>query len=170
MVTGTRQAVCCSHSLSTPETGSISNLTWKIKRQGTGTMTLCVVTGARHRAIRLVTLRTVRSENVVRKVPYAEQEAFYMGFDVPTAAVQHLQLQTLTGLGWGAQQPPTTTTTTEGSMYSPLHVHTHHSPMDGVATPQEYIERAQAIGMESVAITDHGTLSGHREFYGSYRY
>ena len=50
-------------------------------------------------------------------------------------------------------------------MYSPLHVHTHHSPMDGVATPQEYIERAQAIGMESVAITDHGTLSGHREFY-----
>ncbi|NDH77855.1 MAG: PHP domain-containing protein, partial [Flavobacteriia bacterium] len=37
--------------------------------------------------------------------------------------------------------------------------------MDGVATPQEYIERAQAIGMDSVAITDHGTLSGHREFY-----
>ena len=37
--------------------------------------------------------------------------------------------------------------------------------MDGVATPQEYIERAQSIGMESVAITDHGTLSGHREFY-----
>ena len=50
-------------------------------------------------------------------------------------------------------------------MYSPLHVHTHYSPMDGVATPQEYIERAQAIGMDSVAITDHGTLSGHREFY-----
>ena len=50
-------------------------------------------------------------------------------------------------------------------MYSPLHVHTHYSPMDGVATPQEYIERAQAIGMDSIAITDHGTLSGHREFY-----
>ena len=50
-------------------------------------------------------------------------------------------------------------------MYAPLHVHTHFSPMDGVATPLEYIERAASLGMPAVAITDHGTLSGHREFY-----
>ena len=49
--------------------------------------------------------------------------------------------------------------------YSPLHVHTHYSPMDGVATPEEYINRAVEVGMTSCAITDHGTLSGHRDFY-----
>lgn len=37
--------------------------------------------------------------------------------------------------------------------------------MDGVATPEEYLDRAVALGMTSLAITDHGTLSGHREFY-----
>lgn len=37
--------------------------------------------------------------------------------------------------------------------------------MDGVATPQEYIKRAVELGMPAIAITDHGTLSGHREMY-----
>jgi DNA polymerase-3 subunit alpha len=37
--------------------------------------------------------------------------------------------------------------------------------MDGVATPEEYLERAVTLGMPALAITDHGTLSGHREFY-----
>jgi DNA polymerase-3 subunit alpha len=37
--------------------------------------------------------------------------------------------------------------------------------MDGVATPKEYIDRASSLGMQALAITDHGTLSGHREFY-----
>ena len=48
------------------------------------------------------------------------------------------------------------------SNYVPLHVHTHFSQMDGVATPEEYVERAVSIGMNAIAITDHGTLSGHR--------
>jgi len=48
--------------------------------------------------------------------------------------------------------------------YSALHVHTHYSLMDGVATPIEYLDRAVSLGMSSLAITDHGTLSGHREF------
>ena len=47
--------------------------------------------------------------------------------------------------------------------YVGLHVHTHYSLMDGVATPQEYINRAVELGMPGIAITDHGTLSGHRE-------
>ena len=50
-------------------------------------------------------------------------------------------------------------------VYSGLHVHTHFSLFDGIATPQEYIDRAVELGMDSLAITDHGTLSGHREFY-----
>jgi DNA polymerase-3 subunit alpha len=49
--------------------------------------------------------------------------------------------------------------------YVGLHVHTHYSLFDGVATPQEYVDRASALGMKAIAITDHGTLSGHREMY-----
>jgi len=49
--------------------------------------------------------------------------------------------------------------------YTPLHVHTHFSQMDGVATPEEYVDRAIQNGMEAIAITDHGTLSGHRPMY-----
>jgi len=49
--------------------------------------------------------------------------------------------------------------------YVGLHVHTHYSLFDGVATPEEYIDRAVELGMPALAITDHGTLSGHRELY-----
>jgi DNA polymerase-3 subunit alpha len=49
--------------------------------------------------------------------------------------------------------------------YNGLHVHTHYSLFDGIATPEEYLERAQELGMDALAITDHGSLSGHREFY-----
>ena len=49
--------------------------------------------------------------------------------------------------------------------YVGLHVHTHFSLFDGIATPQEYVDRAQELGMPAIAITDHGSLSGHREFY-----
>ena len=49
--------------------------------------------------------------------------------------------------------------------YNGLHVHTHYSLFDGIATPEEYLSRAQELGMEALAITDHGSLSGHREFY-----
>jgi DNA polymerase III subunit alpha len=49
--------------------------------------------------------------------------------------------------------------------YAGLHVHTHYSLFDGIATPQEYVTRAIEIGMPAIAITDHGSLSGHREMY-----
>ena len=49
--------------------------------------------------------------------------------------------------------------------YVPLHVHTHYSLMDGVATPEEYAKRAAEIGLPAIAITDHGVLSGHRPMY-----
>jgi DNA polymerase-3 subunit alpha len=49
--------------------------------------------------------------------------------------------------------------------YIGLHVHTHYSLFDGIATPLEYVNRAKELGMTSLAITDHGSLSGHREFY-----
>jgi DNA polymerase-3 subunit alpha len=49
--------------------------------------------------------------------------------------------------------------------YVGLHVHTHYSLFDGIATPQEYVNRAVELGMTALAITDHGSLSGHREMY-----
>ena len=49
--------------------------------------------------------------------------------------------------------------------YAGLHVHTHYSLFDGIATPEEYLSRAVDLKMPALAITDHGTLSGHREFY-----
>jgi DNA polymerase-3 subunit alpha len=49
--------------------------------------------------------------------------------------------------------------------YAGLHVHTHYSLFDGIATPQEYVDRAVELGMSAIAITDHGSLSGHREMY-----
>jgi DNA polymerase-3 subunit alpha len=49
--------------------------------------------------------------------------------------------------------------------YIGLHVHTHYSLFDGVATPEEYVNRAVELGMTAIAITDHGTLSGHRELH-----
>ena len=49
--------------------------------------------------------------------------------------------------------------------YVGLHVHTHYSLFDGIATPQEYVDRASELGMSAIAITDHGSLSGHREMY-----
>jgi DNA polymerase-3 subunit alpha len=49
--------------------------------------------------------------------------------------------------------------------YVGLHVHTHYSLFDGIATPQEYVDRAVELGMPAIAITDHGSLSGHREMY-----
>jgi len=51
--------------------------------------------------------------------------------------------------------------------YAGLHVHTHYSLFDGIATPQEYVDRAVALRMPAIAITDHGSLSGHRELYRS---
>jgi DNA polymerase-3 subunit alpha len=49
--------------------------------------------------------------------------------------------------------------------YVGLHVHTHYSLFDGIATPEEYVDRAVELGMPAIAITDHGTLSGHRELH-----
>ena len=44
-----------------------------------------------------------------------------------------------------------------------LHVHSHYSLMDGLNTPHELLEAAKSAGQTSLAITDHGTLSSHRD-------
>lgn len=51
------------------------------------------------------------------------------------------------------------------SDYVHLHNHTQYSLLDGLTKIPELISYVKEKGMESVAITDHGTLSGAIEFY-----
>ena len=46
-----------------------------------------------------------------------------------------------------------------------LHNHTHFSLLDGLTKIEPLVTRTKKLGMEAVAITDHGTLSGVIEFY-----
>src|SRR4051812_10918225 len=53
------------------------------------------------------------------------------------------------------------------SDYVHLHNHTQYSLLDGLTKIPQLMERVKKLGMESVAITDHGTMSGVIEFYRS---
>lgn len=53
----------------------------------------------------------------------------------------------------------------QASDYVHLHNHTHHSLLDGLTKVNELVEHVKALGMEAVAMTDHGTMSGTVEFY-----
>ena len=46
-----------------------------------------------------------------------------------------------------------------------LHLHTEYSLLDGAGRLDEIIKRVKELGMDSVAITDHGTMYGVVEFY-----
>lgn len=48
--------------------------------------------------------------------------------------------------------------------YTELHLHDYYSTLDGLNSPEEYMERAKELGMTHLAQTNHGTLMGHREF------
>lgn len=50
-------------------------------------------------------------------------------------------------------------------MAVPLHQHSHYSIFDGYATIDEILDRVKEIGSNAVALTDHGTVAGHVEFY-----
>jgi hypothetical protein len=69
------------------ETGSITNLGWKLKRNGQGTETnyTLIPTSPDAEPYDWSKVEAFNLEKVVREVPYAEQEAFYFGFDTPSA-------------------------------------------------------------------------------------
>ena len=46
-----------------------------------------------------------------------------------------------------------------------LHVHTEYSLLDGANRIDELIERTKELGMDSIAITDHGVMYGVIDFY-----
>ena len=54
---------------------------------------------------------------------------------------------------------------TEKRPFTHLHVHTEYSLLDGSAKIKELVERTKELGMNSIAITDHGAMYGVVEFY-----
>jgi len=68
------------------ETGSITNLSWKLKRNGQGTETnyTLIPSIPDSEPFKWDGYEFFNLEKVVREVPYPEQEAFYFGFDTPS--------------------------------------------------------------------------------------
>ncbi len=50
-------------------------------------------------------------------------------------------------------------------MFSHLHVHTEFSMLDGLSRLDPLVARAKELGMDSLAITDHGGMYGAIDFY-----
>ncbi|HET7673005.1 MAG TPA: DNA polymerase III subunit alpha [Candidatus Saccharimonadales bacterium] len=53
----------------------------------------------------------------------------------------------------------------QASDFVHLHNHTQYSLLDGLTKVPKLIDRVKEMGMEAIAMTDHGTLSGAVEFY-----
>src|SRR5215207_10537916 len=51
------------------------------------------------------------------------------------------------------------------SSFVHLHVHTHYSLLDGACRCSDLVKRTKALGMDSIAISDHGCMFGVIEFY-----
>ncbi len=54
-------------------------------------------------------------------------------------------------------------------MFTHLHVHTEYSLLDGMCRIPQLVAKAKELGMESLAITDHGVMYGVIEFYQAAR-
>ncbi|MHC4906481.1 MAG: DNA polymerase III subunit alpha, partial [Planctomycetota bacterium] len=52
-----------------------------------------------------------------------------------------------------------------GKGFTHLHLHTQYSLLDGAITAKKLFARCQELGMDSVAITDHGNMFGVVDFY-----
>ena len=49
--------------------------------------------------------------------------------------------------------------------FTHLHVHSEYSLLDGMTRLDGLVSKAKALGMDSVALTDHGAMYGAIEFY-----
>src|SRR5947199_1164935 len=56
-----------------------------------------------------------------------------------------------------------------GSSFVHLHVHTHYSLLDGACRVDKLVARTKELGMDTIAITDHGCMFGVIEFYNECR-
>jgi DNA polymerase-3 subunit alpha len=60
-------------------------------------------------------------------------------------------------------------TTMHPVKFTPLHLHTHYSLLDGLSKPSRVAERCSELGYDTCAITDHGTISGAVSFVRAMR-
>jgi len=51
--------------------------------------------------------------------------------------------------------------------FAHLHVHSQYSLLDGLNTVQRIVEKAVALGMPAVTLTDHGVMYGAVDFYNA---
>ena len=49
--------------------------------------------------------------------------------------------------------------------YTPLHVHSDYSLLDGLMSTKSLVDRVKENSMSHVALTDHGTMRGLIDFY-----
>ncbi|PKB70558.1 MAG: DNA polymerase III subunit alpha [SAR202 cluster bacterium Io17-Chloro-G6] len=52
-------------------------------------------------------------------------------------------------------------------MFTHLHVHTEYSMLDGISRIPNLVARTKELGMDALAITDHGTFYGVVDFYSA---
>ena len=53
------------------------------------------------------------------------------------------------------------------TQFTHLHTHTEYSMLDGISRIPDLVARTKELGMESLAITDHGTIYGVVDFYSA---
>ncbi len=49
--------------------------------------------------------------------------------------------------------------------FTHLHVHSHYSLLDGLPRPEQLLKQAKEMGLDALALTDHGVMYGAIEFY-----
>ena len=74
------------------DTGSIYNLQWKLKRNGQGTETnyTLIPSAPDSEPFTWEGIEPFPLESALNKIPYAEQEAFYLGFDAPSVTSSNM--------------------------------------------------------------------------------
>ena len=55
------------------------------------------------------------------------------------------------------------------SAYTELHCHSFYSLLDGASPPEDLLDRAAALGMDALALSDHDGLYGAVRFYQAAR-
>ena len=53
--------------------------------------------------------------------------------------------------------------------YAELHCHSHYSLLDAASSPEALVERAKALGLRALALTDHDSLGGAVRFWNAGR-
>ena len=56
-------------------------------------------------------------------------------------------------------------TPSNSDKFAHLHLHSVYSLLDGAIRIKDLVQRVKSMGMDSVAVTDHGNMFGAIDFY-----